>query len=67
MKYTCAYCQKHACHDKNLENPPYNLWYYITFSNFYLPNDLNPSLQKIRNSFIDISLLYLIPKIINNN
>ena len=22
MKYTCAYCQKHACHDKNLENAP---------------------------------------------
>lgn len=24
MKYTCAYCEKHACHNKELENAPIN-------------------------------------------
>lgn len=24
MKYTCAYCQKHACHKNNLEDAPQN-------------------------------------------
>ena len=24
MKYTCAYCQKHACHKNELENAPFN-------------------------------------------
>lgn len=24
MKYTCAYCQKHSCHKKNLEDAPKN-------------------------------------------
>lgn len=24
MKYTCAYCQKHACHKNKLEDAPIN-------------------------------------------
>ena len=24
QKYTCAYCQKHACHKNDIENAPKN-------------------------------------------
>ena len=24
MKYICAYCQKHSCHKRNLEDAPKN-------------------------------------------